>query len=133
MIQKLPVQHVVSYEMFLPVSMRLRYEPSDPYVVRAAFTAVDSDETVEWIIGRDLLIDGLEGPAGEGDLRIWPDGPERCDLYILLNPPAGAALLKARAQEIQTFLQETQALVPRGAELGHIDFDASLADFLAEG
>ncbi|MGW1887523.1 SsgA family sporulation/cell division regulator [Streptomyces sp. NPDC001970] len=133
-IQGLHVQLVVAHEMSLPVSVRLRYEPSDPYVIRAAFTAVDSDETVEWIIGRDLLIDGLEGPAGEGDIRIWPaDGPDRYNLYILLNPPAGVALLKARAQEIKAFLQETVALVPRGAELGHIDLDASLAHFLAEG
>ncbi|MHA5055072.1 SsgA family sporulation/cell division regulator [Streptomyces sp. SD15] len=133
-IQGLQVHFIVPHEMSLPVSMRLRYEPSDPYVVRASFTAVESDETVEWIIGRDLLIDGLEGPAGEGDISIWPaDGPDRCDSYILLNPPAGTALLKARAQEIKTFLQETEALVPRGAELGHTDLDASLAHFLAEG
>ncbi|MGX5185809.1 SsgA family sporulation/cell division regulator [Streptomyces avermitilis] len=133
-IQGLHVQLVVPHEISLPVSMKLRYEPSDPYVVRAAFTAVDSDETVEWIIGRDLLIDGLEGPAGEGDISIWPaDGPDCCDSYILLNPPAGTALLKARTHEIKTFLQGTEALVPRGAELGHIDLDASLAHFLAEG
>ncbi|MCX4515319.1 SsgA family sporulation/cell division regulator [Streptomyces sp. NBC_01619] len=133
-IQGLHVQLDVAHELSLPVSMRLRYEPSDPYVVRAAFTAVDSDETVEWIIGRDLLIDGLEGPAGEGDIRIWPaDGPDRCDSYILLDPPAGTALLKARTHEIKTFLEGTEAVVPRGAELGHIDFDASLAHFLAEG
>ncbi|MEU3305267.1 SsgA family sporulation/cell division regulator [Streptomyces sp. NPDC006678] len=133
-IQGLHVQLVVAHEMSLPVSMRLRYEPSDPYVVRAAFTAVDSDETVEWIIGRDLLIDGLEGPAGEGDIRIWPaDGPDRCDSYILLDPPAGTALLKARTHEIKTFLEGTEAVVPRGTELGHIDLDASLAHFLAEG
>ncbi|AVH61302.1 SsgA family sporulation/cell division regulator [Streptomyces dengpaensis] len=126
------MQLVVSHEMSLPVSMRLRYEPSDPHAVHAAFAAVGSDEKVEWIIGRDLLIDGLKGPSGEGDIRIWPaDDP--CDLYILLNPPGGTALLKARAQEIKTFLQETKAVVPRGAEPKHIDVDALLAHFLAEG
>ncbi|MEU6589557.1 SsgA family sporulation/cell division regulator [Streptomyces sp. NPDC046881] len=85
-------------------------------MVHAAFTTdVDSDEPAEWIIGRDVLIDGLEGPAGEGDVRIWPAGEEgRRDLYILLNPPSGTALLKAPAQEVNAFLQETEAVVPRG-------------------
>ncbi|MEU6770841.1 SsgA family sporulation/cell division regulator [Streptomyces sp. NPDC046759] len=134
-IQGLPVKLVGVHATAFPMIMNLRYEPSDPYVVHAAFTTdVDSDEPVEWIIGRDVLIDGLEGPAGEGDVRIWPTGEEGCrDLYILLNPPSGTALLKAPAQEFKAFLQETEAVVPRGAELGHSDFDRLLAHFLAEG
>ncbi|MFE2688401.1 SsgA family sporulation/cell division regulator [Streptomyces mirabilis] len=133
-IRGLPGQLVVSHEMSLSMSMRLRYEPSDPYAVRATFAVVGSDETVEWIIGRDLLADGLEGPAGEGDIRVWPaEEPDVSDLYLLLNPPDGTALLKAPAREIKTFLQETEAVVPRGAEPGHIDSDALLAHLIAEG
>jgi hypothetical protein len=61
----LPVQLVVSHEMSLSMSMRLQYEPSDPYAVRVAFTVVGSDETVEWIIGcrRSLNLD----PVGVGE------------------------------------------------------------------
>jgi hypothetical protein len=66
--QGLPVQLVVSEEMSLSMCMRLRYELSDPYAVRVAFTVDESDEAVEWIIGRDLLIDGLNCPVGEGDV-----------------------------------------------------------------
>ncbi|WP_369393188.1 SsgA family sporulation/cell division regulator [Streptomyces sp. CG1] len=50
----------------LPLCVRLRYEPTDPYVVRAVFF-VDCDEPVEWVLGRDLLADGLEGSAGYAD------------------------------------------------------------------
>ncbi|MFF1899475.1 SsgA family sporulation/cell division regulator [Streptomyces sp. NPDC058206] len=134
-IRGLPVQLVVSHEMSVSVSVRLHYEPSDPHVVRAAFDVVGSDETVEWIIGRDLLADGLEGPAGEGDIRVWPVEEEHdgSDLYILLNPPDGTALLKAPAREVKAFLQETEAVVPRGAESGHINLDALLAHLIAEG
>ncbi|MER5664621.1 SsgA family sporulation/cell division regulator [Streptomyces mirabilis] len=134
-IRGLPGQLVVSHEMSLAMTMRLQYEPSDPYAVRAAFAVVGSDETVEWIIGRDLLADGLEGPAGEGDIRVWPaEELDVSDLYILLNPPDGTALLKAPAREIKTFLQETEAVVPRGAEPGRIDSDALLAHLIiAEG
>ncbi|MET7607860.1 hypothetical protein [Streptomyces avermitilis] len=42
-------------------------------------------------------------------------------------------MLKAPAREIKTFLQETEALVPRGAEPGHIDLDAWLTHLIAEG
>ncbi|MCX4649332.1 SsgA family sporulation/cell division regulator [Streptomyces sp. NBC_01446] len=74
------------------------------------------------------------GPAGEGDVRIWPaDEHGRCDSYILLKPPAGTALLKAWTQEIKIFLQETEVVVPRESEPGWIDLDAVLAHFLAEG
>ena len=133
-IRGLPAELVVSQEVSLAVSVTLRYEPSDPYVVRAEFAVVGNDETVEWIIGRDLLADGLEGPIGEGDIRAWPaEEHDVCDLYILLDPPAGAALLKVPAKEIKTFLRETEAMVPRGAEPGRIDLDALLAHFLAEG
>jgi hypothetical protein len=132
--QGLSVQLVVSHEMSFSASMRLQYEPSDPYAVRAAFTVVGSDETVEWIIGRDLLADGLEGLAGEGDIRVWPaEEHDVCDLHVLFNPPSGTALLKAPAHEIKAFLQETEAVVPRGAEPGHIDLDALLAHLTAEG
>ncbi|MFJ1608532.1 SsgA family sporulation/cell division regulator [Streptomyces sp. NPDC088253] len=132
-VRGLPVRLVVSHEMSFSASMRLQYEPSDPYAVRAAFTVAGSDETAEWIIGRDLLADGLEGPTGEGDIRLWPaEEHDVSDLYILLNPPAGTALLKAPAQEIKAFLQEAEAVVPRGAEPGRIDLDALLAHLIAE-
>ncbi|MGW1736350.1 SsgA family sporulation/cell division regulator [Streptomyces sp. NPDC001999] len=134
-IRGLSVQLVLSHEMSLSVSMRLQYESTDPHVVRAAFDVVGGDETVEWIIGRDLLDDGLEGPAGEGDIRVWPvdEGRDGSDLYILLNPPDGTALLKSPAREIKEFLQETEAVVPKGAESGNIDLDALLAHLIAEG
>ncbi|MCZ0985261.1 SsgA family sporulation/cell division regulator [Streptomyces diastatochromogenes] len=133
-IRGLSVELVVSQEMSLSMTMSLRYEPSDPYALRVAFTVVGSDDTVDWIIGRDLLDDGLKGPAGEGDIRVWPaEEYDLGDVYILLSPPAGTALLKAPAQEIKAFLQETEAVVPRGAELRHVDLDALLAHFLAGG
>ncbi|WP_030980303.1 hypothetical protein [Streptomyces sp. NRRL S-1824] len=61
------------------------------------------------------------------------DGHGRCDSYVLLKPRADAALLKAWTQEIKTFLQETEAVVPREAEPARIDLDAVLAHFLPEG
>ncbi|MGW3729613.1 SsgA family sporulation/cell division regulator [Streptomyces sp. NPDC000851] len=132
--RELLVQLVVSPETSLPVSMRLRYEPSDPYVVHAAFTAAETDDPVEWVLGRDLLADGLLGPAGEGDVRAWTAGEhDRCDLYLLFSPPAGTALLRIPAQQLGVFLRETEAMVPRGSESESMDLDASLTFLLAGG
>ncbi|MER6260543.1 SsgA family sporulation/cell division regulator [Streptomyces sp900105245] len=126
-------QLVVSRTYAQPLCMRLRYEPADPYVVRAAFF-VHSDEPVEWILGRDLLTDGLNGCAGHGDIRIWSAaGRGDESLYIALGSSAGTALLDVPMQDLSSFLQDTQALVPRGTESGLIDWDAELAHLLPQG
>ncbi|MGW1886191.1 SsgA family sporulation/cell division regulator [Streptomyces sp. NPDC001970] len=127
------VQVVISRTYSLSMCMSLRYEPTDPYVVRAAFSA-DTDEPVEWVLGRDLLADGLGGSAGCGDVRVWPAvGRGDQVMYIVLGSPAGTALLEVPVQDVRTFLENTEALVPRGTESGHIDWDLELANLLAKG
>ncbi|WP_425579008.1 SsgA family sporulation/cell division regulator [Streptomyces echinatus] len=96
-VQGLTARLVVSRVYSLPLRMRLRYEPADPYVVRATFFS-HSDEPVEWILGRDLLADGLEGCAGHGDVRIWSAvGRGDQAMYIALGSRAGAAARGSRA------------------------------------
>lgn len=132
-VRAVTAQLVVSRTYAQPLCMRLRYEPADPYVVRAAFF-VHSDEPVEWILGRDLLTDGLNGCAGHGDIRIWSAaGRGDESLYIALGSSAGTALLDVPMQDLSSFLQDTQALVPRGTESGLIDWDAELAHLLPQG
>ncbi|WP_405886390.1 SsgA family sporulation/cell division regulator (plasmid) [Streptomyces sp. NBC_01136] len=132
MVQGVAVQLVVSRDYSLSMCMRLRYEPSDPYVVRATFFA-HSDDPVDWVLGRDLLADGLSGSAGDGDIRIW-SAVARGDqaMYIALGSSAGTALLEVPVQDVRTFLENTEALVPQGTESGHIDWDVELANLLAE-
>ncbi|WP_233273576.1 SsgA family sporulation/cell division regulator [Streptomyces broussonetiae] len=126
-------QLVISRTYSQPLCMRLRYEPADPYVVRAAFF-VHSDEPVEWVLGRDLLADGLNGCAGHGEVRIWSAaGRGNESIYIALGSSTGTALLEAPVQDISSFLQDTQALVPQGTESGLIDWDAELAHLLPRG
>ncbi|WP_435220600.1 SsgA family sporulation/cell division regulator [Streptomyces sp. Tue6028] len=127
------MQLVVSHGRSLPLCMRLRYEPTDPYVVHAAFFAADGDEPVEWTLGRDLLASGLKGSAGEGDVRILSAvGHGDQVMYIALRSRAGTALLEVPVQDVQTFLENTEALVPQGAESGRIDWDAELARMLTK-
>ncbi|GAB3676281.1 SsgA family sporulation/cell division regulator [Angustibacter aerolatus] len=54
----------------LLLTATLRYEASDPYAVEATFRA--GDEAISWVLGRDLLRDGLEAESGEGDVHVWP-------------------------------------------------------------
>lgn len=106
--------------------MRLRYEPADPYVVHAAFFP-HSDEPVEWVLGRNLLADGLEGCAGHRDVRIWSAvGRGDQATYIALGSRAGTALLEVPVQDLKSFLESTEALVPRGTESGRIDWNTVL-------
>ncbi|SOD89398.1 SsgA family sporulation/cell division regulator [Streptomyces sp. Ag109_G2-15] len=131
--QEVAVQLVISRTYSLSMCMNLRYEPADPYVVRADFFT-DADEPTEWVLGRDLLADGLRGSAGCGDIRIW-SAVSRGDqgMYIALGSPAGTALLEVPVQDVRTFLENTEALVPRGTESGHIDWDLELANLFAKG
>lgn len=132
--QGLFAQLVVSEGESVPITIRLRYESDDPYAVRVAFCPGGSNDTVEWIIGRDLLADGLKGPCGEGDVRLWPDNEHGFnDLYILLDPPEGFALVQAPAPEISRFLQRTESVVPTGTEPRHLDLDAVVVHLLTEG
>ncbi|QIY69946.1 SsgA family sporulation/cell division regulator [Streptomyces sp. RLB1-33] len=130
--QGVAVQLVISRTYSLSVCMSLRYEPTDPYVVRATFFT-DTDEPAEWVLGRDLLADGLRGSAGCGDIRIWP-AVSRGDqaMYLVLRSPAGTALLEVPVQDVRTFLENTEALVPRGTESGHIDWNLELANLFAK-
>lgn len=129
--RRVAVQLVVSHVYSLPLCVRLRYEPADPYVVRAAFF-LHSDEPAAWVLGRDLLADGLEGCAGHGDVRIWSAvGRGDQAMYLALRSRAGTALLEVPVQDVKAFLERTEALVPRDTESGRIDWDTELAYLLS--
>ena len=52
----------------LPAS--LVYDPEDPYAVALVFHASEGDVT--WMVARELLVTGASGPAGDGDVMVWP-------------------------------------------------------------
>lgn len=54
-------------------------------------------------------------------------------MYIALGSPADAALLEVPVQDVRTFLEHTEALVPRGTESGHIDWNLELANLFTKG
>jgi len=110
----------------VPLVASLYYSGQDPYAIRMAFH-VGTDEPVEWIFARDLLSGGLEGPAGEGDVQVWPDDEaDSAVLNIALCSPFGQAHFEAPLAETSEFLKRTYEVISAGHESEFIDLDTEL-------
>ncbi|SEE86457.1 SsgA family sporulation/cell division regulator [Streptomyces sp. Ag109_O5-10] len=126
-----PVEFVLSPEMAVPMRAALRYEADDPYAVRTVFHP-PGQGSVEWFFGRDMLAEALRGHTGRGDVRMWPSADAGRDVvFVALRAPAGSALLRFPARDVESFLRETWSAVPPGAESARLDLDAELAQLLA--
>jgi len=114
----------------VPLVASLYYSAGDPYAIRMAFH-VGSDEPVEWIFARDLLAVGLECPAGEGDVQVWPaDDHDKELLNIALSSPFGEAHFVAPRDSMAAFLTRTYEVVAPGHESEHVDVDGQLDELL---
>ncbi|MFJ9460641.1 SsgA family sporulation/cell division regulator [Kitasatospora sp. NPDC101447] len=120
---------VVSHELSVRVPVDAVYEAGDPYAVRLAFH-LPGDAPVTWFFARELLLDGITGPAGEGDVHIHPVDEASTEVRILLRSPAGDAVLRAPSAPLLGFLAGTARLVPVGQELIGRELDAKLAAIL---
>jgi hypothetical protein len=126
--RNLNVSFVLPSGRHIPVEVGLVYHEGDPFGVRLNFHVGESG--CGWVLSRDLLIKGLSRRAGVGDVRIWPvrrQGERR--LRILLDTPAGEALVDAPAAAVADFLDQTLALVAKGRE--RVDVDALIARLLS--
>jgi hypothetical protein len=117
----------------VPLTASLYYRGDDPYAIRMAFH-VGMDDPVEWIFARDLLAAGIDRPAGEGDVRVWPGiGASRELLNIALSSPFGQAHFEAPIAALTGFLLRTYEVVPPGCEGDFIDMTVELNDLLRWG
>lgn len=108
----------------------LGYDPADPYAVSVTFGT--RDEAVTWLVGRDLLLDGLTDPVGEGDVLLWPsiDDHGRASVVLELCCPNGRMIAQLSTRELSSFLSRTLLVVPQGAEL--LDVDELVASLTSE-
>ncbi|MGL5829771.1 MAG: SsgA family sporulation/cell division regulator [Angustibacter sp.] len=114
----------------LPLESTLRYSADDPFAVEATFRA--GSDAISWVLGRDLLNDGLMGESGEGDVRVWPAIEDRTRVVMLeLTSPDGRALLAADAASLEAFLQRTYEAVPLGYEGEHLNLDRTIARLMS--
>ncbi|MGW7464217.1 SsgA family sporulation/cell division regulator [Streptomyces xantholiticus] len=121
---------LVSEELSFRIPVELGYETGDPYAVRMTFH-LPGDTPVTWVFGRELLLDGINGPSGEGDVHIAPVGPVSLSgVGIRLRVGRESALFRAGAAPLVAFLDRTDKLVPMGQELALGDFEVDLEEAL---
>ncbi|MBT2477968.1 SsgA family sporulation/cell division regulator [Streptomyces sp. ISL-94] len=123
---------LVSEELSFRIPVELRYDARDPYAVRLTFH-LPGDAPVTWTFGRELLLDGINKPCGDGDVRIAPTEPEELsDVHIRLQVGGDRALFRAGAAPLVAFLDRTDRLVPLGQERNLGDFEGNLDDALGK-
>jgi hypothetical protein len=125
---ELELRLVVPGSPALPVLAGVRYDAADPYAVHVSFHTGPDGETVEWSFARQLLTDGVSGPVGEGDVRVWPTTiAGRPAVCLALSSPSGQAMFEVGQAELVEFLTRSYAAVPTGSESDFVDLDAELA------
>lgn len=134
--------HLVGPASWTEVPAHLRYDAGDPFAVRIAFGDADPDRVdgdpdddagITWLLSRDLLRAGLERPAGDGDVRLWPARASSDVLYLHLRAPSGEALFEVSRAPVAAFLRHTEALVPAGQESSRLGLDEELQALLSGG
>ncbi|MGV9452588.1 SsgA family sporulation/cell division regulator [Streptomyces sp. NPDC003635] len=107
---------ITADEQELPAPATLRYSSADPLAVHIDFPPEASldGEGVSWTFARALLAEGLRGPAGAGDVHIWPCGRTRTVLEF--HSPYGLALLRFESSALRRFLLRSYAVVAVGQE-----------------
>ncbi|MFG3029670.1 SsgA family sporulation/cell division regulator [Streptomyces sp. NPDC048253] len=107
---------ITAEDQELPVPATLRYDSTDPFAVHVDFPPEVSlaGEAVTWTFGRALLEQGVSGPAGSGDVHIWPCGPVRT--VVEFHSPLGLALLQFETGALRRFLLRSYAVVAVGRE-----------------
>ena len=106
------------------VPTTLSFDRADPYAVTLTFHAASGD--VVWMMARQVLLQGLTSPAGEGDIRVYPSIDEDASAVTVLDfsSPHGHLVGQVPTREVQSFVAETITAVPVGDESAYLDIDA---------
>jgi hypothetical protein len=110
-----------------PVVTRWSYSAYDPFAVSLA-VRTRHDRWVEWLIGRELVMAGLDEPTGEGDVRMRPLTVQGYDIVeIEIRSHDGRAVLEVDQELLRSFVDATLEMVPVGGEADRMDLDAEIA------
>lgn len=102
---------------FNPVRIHFDWFPTDPLSVIMRFP----DHGQEWVVGRELLIDGMTFTVGLGDVTLNPVrvNPELVQVIEMrLIGPSQVALFRIDAGELLNFLNATMRVVSLTDEPG---------------
>ncbi|WP_369209057.1 SsgA family sporulation/cell division regulator [Streptomyces sp. PU-14G] len=121
---------VLAPERSVAVPARLSYRTDDPFAVHVAFH-IHSETPVHWTFARQLLVQGVTEPCGDGDVRVWPTSVEGREVVCMaLSSPHGDALLEASSPVLAAWLERTLHAVPVGDEQDAMGLDAQLSELL---
>lgn len=109
-----------------PVPVALSYRRDDPFAVQMAFPLLG----VAWLLSRDLLVSGIEGAAGHGDVHIQTMGGSEGDVTVITigSRWAAQASFSFATNDLLALLALTDDIVPIGAESAFFDIDALLGE-----
>lgn len=124
----------VSHDMFAvlhgrpaPVVTRWGYRADDPFAVSLA-VRTRHDRWVEWLVARDLVVDGLSAPVGLGDIRMVPRrAPGHDVVAIEIRSGDGQAVLEVDRGLLRGFVEASTEIVALGDESDRMDLDEEIA------
>lgn len=110
-----------------PIVTRWSYSASDPFAVSLA-VRTRHDRWVEWLVARDLVVEALCEPSGEGDVRMSPRAVQGYDIVqIDIHSHDGHAVLEVDRDLLREFVEATVDLVALGDEWTRMDLDVEIA------
>ena len=113
-----------------PPRADLRYDTADPFAVTMAFHTGWQD--VRWTFARELLLEGLYEPTGDGDVHVWPclSSTGVAVVIVELASTEGEVLLQLSSRAVHQFVTRTMSVVPVGDESRFVDLDEALSRML---
>lgn len=110
-----------------PVVTRWSYDACDPFAVTLAVQA-RGNRWVEWLVGRELVLEALDGAAGQGDIRMSPQIVQGYDIVeIEIRSTDGRAVLEVDRELLRHFIDSTVELVAFGDEATRMNLDEEIA------
>jgi hypothetical protein len=67
------------------ISVSLSWSRTDRHAIKATFFGGSQKKDTEWLLGRELLADGLNYPVGYGDVFISPDPSDEGFVLLVLE------------------------------------------------
>ena len=111
----------------------LSWRPDDPLAVRLTLAAQPDHPALPrgaWHVLRDFLRYGVEEPTGDGNVRIRPGDPGVVALELIGE--ARPYTIHVPARVLCDFLDETERIVPAGAEAAEEVLDALIARLMGD-
>ena len=112
----------------------LSWSREDPLAVRVTLSAEPDHPALprgDWDVLRDFLRYGIEEPTGDGAVRIRP-GPTGLVALELAGPGRRCYTVHLPADVLSSFLDDTERVVPAGAEADDAVLDALIARLIGD-